>query len=180
MFAEKTVILQNWTQGIKNSIKEDSWFDVKGTYRFIANTNTEVKVFSLDLKEAGVAQFISKDTLTGKYSYDGNLVKLSYTEGRGPNAKETILSGVVTGKTWTGRGSDALGNTFNWSATFDKKPEPKPDSVRPKQPLVLGKVTYPFLSYGWEEILKPENILIKNATVWTSEKEGNLKIQMCW
>ncbi|MEO7308538.1 MAG: amidohydrolase family protein, partial [Ferruginibacter sp.] len=175
VFAEKTVLLQNWTQGIRNSVKDENWNDVKGTYNFIANTNAGVKAFSLDLKDAGVAQFISKDTITGKYSYDGKLVKLSYTEGRGPNARETILSGVANGNVWNGRGSDAMGNIFTWTATFDRKAEVKADSVKLKQPLVLGKVTYPFLSYGWEEMPKQENILIKNATVWTSEKDGRLE-----
>ncbi len=174
VFAEKTVLLQNWTQGLRNLVKDENWYDVKGTYNFLANTNNGVKAFSLELKDAGVAQFISKDTLTGKYSFDGKLVKLSYTEGRGPNARETILSGTVSGNTWMGRGSDALGNIFTWSASFDKKAEPKADTIKPKQPLVLGKVTYPFLSYGWEELPKQENILIKNATVWTSEKDGKL------
>ena len=175
VFAEKTVLLQNWTQGLRNSVKDENWFDVKGTYNFLANTNAGVKAFSLELKDAGVAQFISKDTLTGKYSFDGKLVKLSYTEGRGQNAKETILSGVANGNTWNGRGSDAMGNVFNWSATFDKKAEPKADTIKPKQPLVLGKVTYPFLSYGWEEMPKAQDIVIKNATVWTSEKDWKLE-----
>ena len=175
VFAEKTVLLQNWTQGLRNPVKEDSWYDVKGMYNFMANTIAGPKAFSLELKDAGVASFISKDTLTGKYSFDGKLVKLSYTEGRGPNAKETILSGVANGNIWNGRGSDAQGNIFTWTATFDKKLEIKADSVRPKQPLVLGKITYPFLSYGWEEMPKAGNILIKNATVWTSEKEGKLE-----
>ncbi len=175
VFAEKTVLLQNWTQGIKNAVKDENWYDVKGTYNFMASTIAGAKAFSLDLKDAGVAQFISKDTITGKYSYDGKLVKLSYTEGRGPNAKETIMSGVATGNTWNGRGTDAQGNPFNWSATFDKKAEIKADTIKPKQPLVLGKVTYPFLSYGWEELPKQENILIKNATVWTSENDGKLE-----
>jgi imidazolonepropionase-like amidohydrolase len=141
----------------------------------MANTTSGPKVFSVELKDAGVASFISKDTLTGKYSYDGKLVKLSYTEGRGPNAKETILSGVATGNTWNGRGSDPQGNIFTWTATFDKKAPEKGDTVKSKQPLVLGKVTYPFLSYGWEEMPKAGNIVIKNATVWTSEKEGKLE-----
>ena len=175
VFAEKTVLIQNWTHGLKNSVKEENWYDVKGTYNLIANTIAGVKVFSVELKNAGVASFISKDTLTGKYSYDGKLVKLSYTEGRGTNAKETILSGVANGNTWNGRGSDALGNIFTWTATFDKKGEIKADSVKTKQPLVLGKVTYPFLSYGWEEMPKAENILIKNTTVWTSEKDGQFE-----
>jgi len=175
VFAEKTVLLQNWTQGIKNSIKDDNWYDVKGSYNYLANTNAGAKAFSLDLKDAGVAQFIGKDTLTGKYSYDGKLVKLSYTEGRGPNAKETILSGAVAGNNWNGTGSDASGNPFTWTASFTKAAEAKSDSTRAKQPLVLGKVTYPFLSYGWEELPKLENILIKNATVWTSEQVAKLE-----
>ncbi|MBL0181673.1 MAG: amidohydrolase family protein [Chitinophagaceae bacterium] len=175
VFAEKTTLLQNWTQGIKNAVKDENWYDVKGSYNLVANTNTGVKAFTVDLKDAGVASFIGKDTLTGKYTYDGKLVKLSYTEGRGPGARETILSGAVAGNTWNGFGSDAQGNKFTWMATFDKKAEPKADSTRPKQPLVLGKVTYPFLSYGWEELPKQENILIKNGTVWTSEATGKLE-----
>ena len=129
VFAEKTVLLQNWTQGLRNSVKDENWYDVKGMYNFLANTNAGVKAFSLELKDAGVAQFISKDTLTGKYSFDGKLVKLSYTEGRGQNARETILSGTVSGNTWMGRGSDPLGNIFTWSASFDKKAEPKADTI---------------------------------------------------
>jgi imidazolonepropionase-like amidohydrolase len=182
VFAEKTVLLQNWTQGLKNAVKDENWYDVKGIYNLMTSSNAGSKAFSMELKDAGVASFISKDTLTGKYSYDGKMVKLSYTEGRGSNAKETILSGIATGNTWNGRGSDAQGNLFSWTATFDKKTEIKADSaklktdsLKTKQPLVIGKVTYPFLSYGWEEMPKAENILIKNATVWTSEKEGKLE-----
>ena len=105
VFAEKTVLLQNWTQGIKNAVKDENWYDVKGVYNLMTNTIAGPRAFSLELKDAGVASFISKDTLTGKYSFDGKLVKLSYTEGRGPNAKETILSGAAAGNVWNGRGS---------------------------------------------------------------------------
>ena len=38
VFAEKTVLLQNWTQGIKNAVKDENWYDVKGTYNYMANT----------------------------------------------------------------------------------------------------------------------------------------------
>ena len=175
VFSEKTTLLENWTQGIKNAIKDENWYDAKGFYSLVTNSNSGNKTFSVELKDAGVASFAGKDTLTGKYTYDGKLVKLSYTEGRGPGARETIFSGAVAGNTWNGYGSDAQGNKFTWTAIFDKKAEAKSDSTRAKQPLVLGKITYPFLSYGWEELPKQENILIKNGTVWTSEKEGKLE-----
>jgi len=38
----------------------------------------------------------------------------------------------------------------------------------------LGKVIYPFTAYGNAEVPKQEDVLFKNTTVWTSEKEGNL------
>ncbi len=172
VFAEKTIVLQNWTQGIKNAVKEESWYDVKGSYKLTASN---AKSFTVDMKDGGVASFINKDTLTGKYSYDGKLVKLSYTEGRGRDAKETILSGTANGDTWNGMGRDAAGNTFTWMATYDHAMEVKADSVKPKTPLVLGKVVYPFLGLGNEEMPKAENILIKNATVWTSDAAGKLE-----
>ena len=172
IFAEKTTVFQNWTQGLKNAVKEDAWYDVKGSYKYTASN---ARSFTLDLKDGGVASFIDKDTLTGKYSYDGKLVKLSYTEGRGKDAKETILSGIANGETWNGTGRDMTGNAFTWSANFNHLLEAKADSIKPKTPLTLGKVIYPFISFGWEDAPKQENILIKNATVWTSEKEGRLE-----
>lgn len=175
IFNDKTVILNNWVQGKRFAVKEDAWFDVKGTYKLAINGGAGAKNLTVELKDGGNASFVAQDTLTGKYSFDGKLVKLNYTEGRGPRAVETILSGVSNGETWNGTGRDGAGNTFTWTATFDKAAAAKADSARPKQPLALGKVTYPFISYGAEEIPKQETILIKNATVWTSEKEGKLE-----
>lgn len=86
------------------------------------------------------------------------------------------LSGVSNGTEWNGTGVDSTGASFTWTATFIKQAEPKTDSVRKKEIPVVGKVIYPFEPFGWEEDQAPkqENILIKNATVWTNEKEGIL------
>lgn len=172
VFAEKTVILQNWTQGIKNAVKEDAWYDVKGTYKLTASN---AQNFTLDLKDGGTASFISSDTTTGKYSYDGKQVKLSFTKGRGPNAKDVNYSGIASGDTWNGTGRDGDGNTFTWTAVYDHAPEIKSDSAKAKTPVSSGKLIYPFVSFGWEETPKQENILIKNATVWTSDAAGKLE-----
>lgn len=175
IFQEKTVVYQNWVQGHKYAVKEDGWYDVKGTYKLVANTASGTRTWAVELKDGGTASFIEKDTLTGKYTYDGKLVKLSFTEGRGPRATETVMSGVAGGGVWNGAGRDGAGNKFTWTANFEKAAVAKADSARPKQPLQLGKVTFPFLAYGAEEVPKQETILIKNATVWTNEKDGKLE-----
>ena len=172
VFDAKTVILQNWVQGIRYNVKDENWNDAKGTYAF---TTSNAKNFTLELKDGGVATFTGTDTLTGKYSYDGKLVKLSYTEGRAPKVTETIMSGIASGNVWSGSGRDGAGNPFTWSATLSKAAVAKADSAKPKPVLDLGKVTYPFLAYGAETLPAQETILIKNATVWTSEKDGKLE-----
>jgi imidazolonepropionase-like amidohydrolase len=93
-------------------------------------------------------------------------------------ATATRLSGLSSGMDWNGTGTDSLGNSFTWTATFVKAAEIKPDSiVKKKEMPVIGKVVYPFEPFGWEESQQPkqETILIKNATVWTNEKEGVIK-----
>ncbi len=85
------------------------------------------------------------------------------------------MSGVASGTVWNGAGRDGAGNKFTWTANFEKAAVAKADTARPKQPLQLGKVTFPFLAYGAEELPKQETILIKNATVWTNEKDGKLE-----
>lgn len=88
------------------------------------------------------------------------------------------LSGVASGTEWNGTGTDSSGNSFTWMASLVKAAEIKPDTAaRKHETPVLGKVLFPFEPFGWEEDQQPkqETILIKNATVWTNEKEGVLQ-----
>lgn len=178
LFDAKTVILQNWVQGARYNVKNEQWFDVKGMYN-LQIAGAAPKSFQLSLKDNGVAKFTparGNDTLSGKYSYDGKLVKLSYTEGRGANAKEVIMSGVASQQgNWNGTGTDAAGNRFSWNAGVISFSAPRADTAKPKPAPDLGKVTYPFIGYGFETMPKQETILIRNATVWTSEKDGKLE-----
>jgi imidazolonepropionase-like amidohydrolase len=89
----------------------------------------------------------------------------------------TRLTGFSSGSDWNGTGTDSVGNSLTWTAVLEKAAEVKPDSVLKKTAPVIGKVIYPFEPFGFEEGTQPkqEVILIKNATVWTNEKEGVLQ-----
>jgi imidazolonepropionase-like amidohydrolase len=93
-------------------------------------------------------------------------------------ASATRLSGIANGTEWNGVGTDSLGNPLTWTASLVKLSTPAAaDSAKKKDMPLVGKVIYPFVPFGWEEGNQPktETILIKNATVWTNEKEGVLK-----
>ncbi len=203
IFSEKAVILDNYIQGKKYTIKADGWNDVKATYNLAINAPSGTTNYTLDVKGAASASLIGKDTLTPKFSFDGKIVKLSFSttiprrgggmgtmptgerpagagfgggRGAGATPAQFRLSGVANGETWSGTGEDTAGNRITWSASFVKSlTVPDTTRKRPTFPQRLGKVTFPFDGYGWEEAPKQETMLIKNATVWTNEKDGKLE-----
>ncbi|MEO7312842.1 MAG: amidohydrolase family protein [Chitinophagaceae bacterium] len=238
VFGEKTTVYQNWVQGDKYAVKEEGWNNIAGTYNLVISSAAGSTKYSLDVKSFNDANVIGKDTLASKFSFDGKMVRLSFSPvasrgrrrpgmgdstlrmtvdnsqvhigghdtsrmklppdgmqgtvgdsmamrpGRGgrnimvgaPLAGPNIrLSGINNGDVWQGTGMDTSGNKLTWSATFEKAAVAKVDSVKKKEPLKLGAVTYPFNGYGWEAMPKAENLLIKNATVWTNEADGKME-----
>ncbi len=173
VFAEKTTLLQNWVQGEKYTLKEDAVQEVKGNYALQLHTAAGIKSFSLDVKSPNGAEIIAKDTIAGKFSHDGKIVKLSFNETK-RGKKGFRLSGVSNGNNWSGTGTDSSGNALWWTASYNKDLVAKADSSRKKTPVSMGKLTYPNMAFGWEEAPKAETVLFKNATVWTNEKDGIL------
>ncbi|MDQ2751595.1 MAG: amidohydrolase family protein, partial [Bacteroidota bacterium] len=178
VFGEKTIIYQNWVQGEKYSVKDDEYSNLFGKYNLTLNTSSGNVNYTLHFASSSSATTVSgKDTVTSKFYYDGRNVRVNIAPERRAGAA-LALTGLVSGNQWQGYGQDSAGNHFTWTAVYqsaDSLPQKK-DSAR-KKPLVLGEVIYPFAPYGWIISAKPkeETILIKNATVWTNEKEGILQ-----
>jgi imidazolonepropionase-like amidohydrolase len=180
IFNERSAILQNWVQGEKYGVKEDTWNDARGNYKLVLNTPNGPVNYTLNFKSSNSASLMSgKDTVTPKFYFDGRQVRINVApERRNTPGDNFRLSGIVSNEGWSGLGEDSVGRSFTWTANFDQASAQKPDSVRPRRPMgQLGKVTYPFEPFGWTEDQQPkqETILIKNATVWTNEKEGILQ-----
>ena len=174
VFSDKSIILQNWVQGEKYVVKEDAWSPVAGSYMLRINSSKGTASYSIDVKSASNVTVIGKDTVAGKFNYDGKMVKLSFVESK--KSKNNIrLSGVSIGDSWQGTGEDSAGTKLLWTASFEKAVVAKADSSKKKEPFKIGKITFPMNAYGWEEMPRQENLLIRNATVWTSEKEGKLE-----
>ena len=200
VFNEKTSIVENWIQGRKYGVKEEAWKESRGQYNVVlTTTGGGSTTLVLDVKTPTTASIIGKDTIAAKFSYDGKLVSITFPApaeggaagGRGgfrgaPGAapgggahggrpvNATRLSGVVNGDTWNGNGTDSAGNLVVWSATFAKASPAAADSTPRRRPNRIGKVQYPFDGYGWDSLPTQHDLLIRNATVWTNEKEGRL------
>ncbi|RYY96154.1 MAG: amidohydrolase, partial [Chitinophagaceae bacterium] len=173
IFNDKTVIYQNWVQGTRYNVRDEGWRDMRGTYKLTLNTSSGPVDYTLNFKENNAASLIGKDTVTSKFYYDGRQVRINVAPERRAG-QNLSLSGIVNEDQWSGTGVDSAGNRFTWTAAYQNPATARADSGR-KRPLgPLGKVTYPFMPFGWDSTTMPmpETILIRNATVWTNEAEG--------
>ena len=174
VFQENTVLYQNWVQGNKYIVKEEGWNDIRGTYslQFAGVT------YPIEIKGTQAAPALSyqgKDTIAGKIDIDGQLVKLNIPLTK-DSKQQLRLSGVIgSDNKWSGSGVDDKGKYSNWTATFSKAFVAKADTTKKKEAPQYGKIYFPFSGYGYETLPKAEDLLIRNATVWTNEKEGKLE-----
>ncbi|MFT3680651.1 MAG: amidohydrolase family protein [Ferruginibacter sp.] len=175
LFKEKTTIYQNWIQGSKYAVKDDNWKDISGKYTLTAgNAN-----YILELKESsgGSSNLITgTDTTKATVAITGKLVKINFAFKKDSSAL-TRLSGVIEDDNWSGTGQSATGQWVNWvavksnAAAIEDTTAKKKNNEPGKPP---GIISYPFNGYGFTELPVQQNVLIKNATIWTSEKEGKL------
>jgi imidazolonepropionase-like amidohydrolase len=188
VFAEKTTLLQNWVLGEKHAVNESAWTSVNGNYTLTLNTTTP-QTFAFEIKSNNSATVIAKDTVAATFSYDGKVVKFSFApEKRSRN--NIRFTGFNAGNTFNGTAQDAEGNNFTWTAVYASASKPDTASNAGGRgrmgaggfgggagaPGKMGKVTFPMMGFGVDSLqTNAQTYLIKNATVWTSEKEGILQ-----
>lgn len=174
LFTEKTAITENWIQGEKYEVKNYEVAEVKGLYNLTIHTaNGDIK-YTVNVRSSTQAAILNTDSLPAQFNYDGKLVRLSFSPVK-KGMSSYRLSGVANTDGWTGNGEDTLGNKVMWSASFLQSTPPEPDTGKANSNSFMGKVTYPLNGYGWDSVPVLQDMLIKNATVWTNEKEGILE-----
>jgi len=175
VFASNAKIIENWVQGNKYEVAESEWNNYAGKYKLTLNiggTNTD---YNLEVKKDLSASIIGSDTLTAKITINESLVKISFPNKKGRGAEQIRLGGAIVGANWSGIGTDPAGNKNTWTASFVGPMTATADAKKNTDTLKpLAKITFPFAGFGNEKIPAQETILIKNATVWTNEKEGIL------
>ena len=177
VFSSNSKIVENWIQGNKYEINPNEWNNYAGKYSLVVNNNGATTNYALEVKKDLSATIIGTDTLTAKINIADAIIKISFPEKKGRMAETIRLGGAVVGNSWSGLGLDAKGNKVSWTANFVgpmvTETKKTSDSVNNSVKLI-SKVTYPFAGLGNEVIPQQETILIKNATVWTNEKEGKV------
>ncbi len=175
IFEKNTTLYENWVQGHKNVITDMSLKDIRGIYDLSAGGQTfKLAITGEAIKpKAEIKQDTSK--LKSKFSYSKDWIQLSFAD---KNKKNYRMTGLITadsddliGKVVLPNGNEAQFNAKKTAPFGEKDKESKPEAKKAE----LVAITYPNIAYGYTSIPIAENILFKNATVWTSEDAGILE-----
>ncbi len=175
IFDASSTLYENWVQGYKNVINDKDLKDIRGEYNLNAGGNSYQLTINgtANKPKASVQQDTNK--LKSKISYKDNWLDLSFTTDEG--AKIYRMTGLATADSDHINGRLILPNGKETSfkaimtKAFSEDEKKKGESETP----VIMPVTYPNMGYGYKSNPKQENMLFKNATVWTGEDVGNLE-----
>ncbi len=172
IFSTDCVIYENWVQGRQYVINPMDAINLSGVYDLNAGTRR----YSLEIEHAGnriTARIISGgETIRAEASLNADLINIRFAQ----DGERVRFSGVVKDSDLIGHGQFGDGDWLAWKATYREPMATRERQQRERTiPEIPGRVMYPFMAYGWYERPQQEDMLIRNATVWTMEDDGILE-----
>lgn len=180
LFNKDNIIHENWIQGNQYVVSKMDVRDLRGTYSLQINDlpalemkiGGSISAYDLNIELKGQDSIKAK----GSISRTGDLLSINFDLKDNPSGS-IRLSGYVSSDSpliLKGEVIKPDGSSSKWTATFREafKESSKKENQAPAPS--IGKVIYPFMAYGYSEAPKSEQVLFRNATVWTNEKEGRL------
>lgn len=181
-FDEEADVFSVWIEGKETRLKEYPKHDVRGDYRLaLANDNWDFKISGKLTRPKGSLKVGAKDKVADNLSTDGNLLQFTIELDSAATPGFYRFSGRRTNNDFAGECALPSGALVAWQATLISPFDAKADTTRKgdrkeEEPdtTIVSHLTYPNRAYGVTEQPPQENVLIRNATVWTSEADGVL------
>ncbi len=179
IFDEKTKIHHNWVKGKPFVLKDLDAPDLAGAYMLTVGD----MAMKMEVSEEGTGfKVVIKTSDTTEIKVTNKINNSRITLTFKPDGQESLtrLAGTFGKDGWSGNGQEGNGNWVNWTATrtgdLEKKDDKKEKKDEEKATAdTKGQVTFPFTAFGWTERPKAQTYVLKNATVWTNEREGILQ-----
>ncbi|NNM24318.1 MAG: amidohydrolase family protein, partial [Flavobacteriaceae bacterium] len=175
IFEKETTLYENWVQGKPHVINDKDQRDLRGNY----NLSAGGKIFQMKIT-GEVSKPKSEITLgetkyPSKMSYEGDWITFSFnsedkSETYAATAKIPKQGNVFSGRLILASGSES---SFSANRTGDVEEKEEEDKEENGVPEVVP-ITYPNVGYGFNVKPQPQNVLFRNATVWTGEEAGIL------
>ncbi|MDH7444278.1 amidohydrolase family protein [Aquimarina sp. 2201CG14-23] len=179
LFSKDNIIYENWVQGRKNIINDMKITDINGSYELtLAGKTYDMSISGKPTKPKAEIK-LGETKLGSKINYKNDWVSITFTDADTTKTKYTRIVTAINNnsKFWSGKAILPNGSETTFTAKQKPNEDVEKDKKKPEDkkesPEVLP-VTYPNIAYGTSQLPKSENILFKNATVWTNESQGIL------
>ena len=189
LFSPDNVIYENWMRGKQYIVTNKDVIDLRGSWNLTVADRSNLKLNitgkSLDKLEYQILADTVK--ITPKVAVSGDLISMQIQLDK-KQTGTTRLTGYRTGMTLKGDGETPDGKTITWSAVRAGDAPTATSAVSTSAAStsatsgtaatatapssVTATVLYPFVGMGNAQKPKAETMLIRNATVWTNEKDG--------
>ncbi len=196
LFSPDNVIYENWIRGKQYIVGQQVVQDPRGVWNLTVGSQPPMKL-TINGKSAEKPEFqLMADTtkLSPKVAVNGDFVTIQVQMDK-KKPGTTRLTGYRTGNTIKGDGETPDGKTVSWTATRTGDAPDTPASTTGTSgtatagmsgttargqlattlPASATAVVYPFVGMGNAKKPQAETMLIRNATVWTNEKDGILQ-----
>lgn len=166
LFEKNATIYENWVQGNKHVLADRNQKDIRGDYTLNADGKTYTMSISGDSNKPKVV--VKKDTitLTATLRYKDNWAHFSWVEENGERYRMTAHTNQDSNDI-NGKLVDTSGREMAFRASRTASFEEDGDTSKNKNTPELVNMTFPNIGYGYTSKPKQENMLFKNATVWT-------------
>ena len=180
-FNEETKVLSNWTRGNWNRVTSYNNRNYSGIYELEIEGVNKFFLEIIGDKNSPKATINLEDEdstkIKTKLNIDGLNINLSFIV---PNKKEFAgeykLSGYWSEDKFKGKGTSNNLEWLEWNANLIESNSEKTErKVSNRKREVIGDIIFPFVEYGTNTKKVKENIIIRNATVWTLESNGKIE-----
>ncbi|MFK8045271.1 MAG: amidohydrolase family protein [Crocinitomicaceae bacterium] len=189
---EDGIIHENWIRGRKETIKQVNPNNIDGNYSLNIDGESYEATFkgsakkmtgivkSAKVKTDSITELSTIDTIKAPMvvSVNGNQISAVFTLIQKSDSTLIQLNGVVHPELGIMEGNALIadGKWVKWSAIKSKSPSKKEIKKEFKvDTSALHRTTFPSMAFGFDSLPKEQAYFIKNATIWTNEKQGIIK-----
>ena len=179
LFAKQTKIQENWVQGKQHKITSPPKILLDGHYTL----KIDSQPFLLEIQNSStkITAKVKKDSveLKTKISYKSGWLSLQI-QSEAKDQYAQLSAKVEQAQHLEGEGTSVGGKSVAWMAHFKTPLTTKDKKETPENKFETVALTFPNNGFGFSEHPKAQDIIFKNATVWTNEAEGILKSTDVW
>ncbi|MDT0642878.1 amidohydrolase family protein [Zunongwangia sp. F363] len=176
-FDEESSLYENWVQGKRAVIEDMNTTPITGEYDLKLDGNSYTLNISGEPTSPKAEVKLGDTKIGSKLSFDDNWINLLLSSPDTTKTEFIRLVANVPSETNTISGKAILpgGRETSFTAVKSSAEKDSEEDKKDKEHPEVLPVTFPNKAYGFTELPEQQDVLFKNATVWTGEAEGTLE-----